>query len=89
MDAGVTGILIAHLGAFGSGELIIYDRFWIYTFNLTKKCKVTENIKYALLCNIVTNFKNPRNTVHHQKVSQKIFFHVNLEMMNRFIILSE
>ena len=23
-DAGVTGILIAHLGAFGSGELIIF-----------------------------------------------------------------
>ena len=24
-DAGVTGILIAHLGAFGSGELIKYN----------------------------------------------------------------
>ena len=26
-DAGVTGILIAHLGAFGSGELINGQRF--------------------------------------------------------------
>ena len=26
-DAGVTGILIAHLGAFGSGELIIKTIF--------------------------------------------------------------
>ena len=25
MDAAVTGILIAHLGAFGSGELKMYD----------------------------------------------------------------
>ena len=27
-DAGVTGILIAHLGAFGSGELIISIKLW-------------------------------------------------------------
>ena len=31
-DAGVTGILIAHLGAFGSGELIM-DSFFLLTIN--------------------------------------------------------
>ena len=37
-DAGVTGILIAHLGAFGSGELIKMNRNFRKTvFNFTGK----------------------------------------------------
>ena len=39
-DAGVTGILIAHLGAFGSGELIIITKIAIYK-NFGKQLYIT------------------------------------------------
>ena len=33
-DAGVTGILIAHLGAFGSGEQIIGKHLQVYRYDV-------------------------------------------------------
>ena len=47
-DAGVTGILIAHLGAFGSGELKI-DNYTVYR-------RLGNNLKYSYLTSKNSSF---------------------------------
>ena len=49
-DDGVTGILIAHLGAFGSGELKITAVEW-----LTKFCTCTMEITVPKILNPLQN----------------------------------
>ena len=49
-DAGVTGILIAHLGAFGSGELktsVKQQHISITTLNTVQKTPTKLNIKHT------------------------------------------
>ena len=43
-DAGVTGILIAHLGAFGSGELKMFEQPAHISYLLTKICMSNQLI---------------------------------------------
>ena len=44
-DARVTGILIAHLGAFGSGELKMHSKLWpLFQEEQNKKHMVLRNL---------------------------------------------
>ena len=42
-DAGVTGILIAHLGAFGSGELKKKDKSWFSRTRVIKFVQLSDS----------------------------------------------